>query len=321
MFRRRSCYTTYEWGLHSQVLSVVEFGLIFVRFRHLSCGTRTDGSQITTTDDEERGTRTPKQPADEEEDTQYTLLNQPCQLPTVDRLVQQAKGSNRSATLAMDITETPTVSKWFRKIVVPKPPQASQLVVAEGSDQKKLYWDRSHYNSKGAQIMALHNSTTLYVGNLAFTTRTRQVQQHFSYLGPVRKVQMGLDRIKKTPCGFCFVEYDERSHALAAVAQLSGTKLDGSVIRVELDAGFQAGRQYGRGSSGGQVRHDRKEQRNKRTRGGSDDGGGGGMETYGGRPEESKGAGGGGSREDPYGPDGEKGGDESMEPSAKRRRL
>jgi nuclear cap-binding protein subunit 2 len=218
----------------------------------------------------------------------------------------------------MDTTETPAVSKWFRKIVVPKPPQASQLVVAEGSDQKKLYWDRSHYNSKGAQIRALHNSTTLYVGNLAFTTRTRQVQQHFSYLGPVRKVQMGLDRIKKTPCGFCFVEYDERSHALAAVAQLSGTKLDGSVIRVELDAGFQAGRQYGRGASGGQVRHDRKEQRLKRTRGGSEDGIGG-MEAAAGRPEESKEEG--GNREECYGPDGEKGGDESMEPSAKRRRL
>lgn len=292
-------------------MSVVEFGLIFVRYANSLSGRG-------QTDLKSQRPTTPKQPADEEEDTRYST-----HLASflVDRLVQQAKGFYRSATLAMDITETPTVSKWFRKIVVPKPPQASQLVVAEGSDQKKLYWDRSHYNSKGAQITALHNSTTLYVGNLAFTTRTRQVQQHFSYLGPVRKVQMGLDRIKKTPCGFCFVEYDERSHALAAVAQLSGTKLDGSVIRVELDAGFQAGRQYGRGSSGGQVRHDRKEQRNKRTRGGSDDGGGGGMETYGGRPEESKGAGGGGSREDPYGPDGEKGGDESMEPSAKRRRL
>lgn len=69
---------------------------------------------------------------------------------------------------------------------------------------------------------------------------------------------MGLDRLKKTPCGFCFVEYRHRASALAAVKDLSGTKLAGSVIRVELDAGFQPGRQYGRGVSGGQVRHDRK---------------------------------------------------------------
>jgi RNA recognition motif-containing protein len=69
---------------------------------------------------------------------------------------------------------------------------------------------------------------------------------------------MGLDRFLKSPCGFCFVEYISREDALEAVASLSGTKLDGRVIRVELDAGFQPGRQYGRGASGGQVRDDRR---------------------------------------------------------------
>jgi nuclear cap-binding protein subunit 2 len=93
---------------------------------------------------------------------------------------------------------------------------------------------------------------------LAFSTRSRHVRAHFAQIGPVRSVQMGLDRLKKTPCGFCFVEYHYRTDALAAVANLSGTKLDGRVIRVELDAGFQPGRQYGRGLSGGQVRDDRR---------------------------------------------------------------
>ena len=45
--------------------------------------------------------------------------------------------------------------------------------------------------------------------------------------------------------------------ALSAVGILTGSKLDGRVIRVELDAGFKPGRQYGRGASGGQVRDDR----------------------------------------------------------------
>ena len=218
----------------------------------------------------------------------------------------------------MDTSETaPSESKWTRKIVVPPPPQGSSLVVTEGSDQKKLYWDRSHYNSKGAQIRALHNSATLYVGNLAFSTRTRHVHQHFSYLGPVKKVVMGLDRLKKTPCGFCFVEYDERRHAMAAVAHLSGTKLDGSVIRVELDAGFQQGRQYGRGASGGQVRHDRKENQRKRSRYNSEDA----RETNEGGPS-NEGIGGeeGVKREAYYGPEGGDD-DETMEPIAKRRRM
>ena len=67
-------------------------------------------------------------------------------------------------------------------------------------------------------------------------------------------VHLGRDRYKKTPCGFAFVEYRHRIDALAAVAHLTGTMLDGLPIRVELDAGFKPGREYGRGQSGGQVR-------------------------------------------------------------------
>ncbi len=35
---------------------------------------------------------------------------------------------------------------------------------------------------------------------------------------------------------------------------IGGTKLDERVIRTDLDPGFEEGRQYGRGKSGGQVR-------------------------------------------------------------------
>ena len=69
---------------------------------------------------------------------------------------------------------------------------------------------------------------------------------------------MGLDRFRKTPCGFAFVQYRRRADALRSISLLTGTKLDGNVIRVELDAGFKPGRQYGRGTSGGQVRDDRR---------------------------------------------------------------
>jgi nuclear cap-binding protein subunit 2 len=34
---------------------------------------------------------------------------------------------------------------------------------------------------------------------------------------------------------------------------ISGTKLDERVIRCDLDPGYQEGRQFGRGKSGGQV--------------------------------------------------------------------
>ena len=64
---------------------------------------------------------------------------------------------------------------------------------------------------------------------------------------------MGLDRLKKTPCGFCFVEYYTRAEAERCVKYLTATVLDERIIRVDHDWGFVEGRQWGRGKSGGQV--------------------------------------------------------------------
>jgi nuclear cap-binding protein subunit 2 len=158
-------------------------------------------------------------------------------------------------------TETPPI----QQMELPPPLRASEL--QPPGPEKKLYWDRSHYDSPESQMLALTKSSSLYVGNLSFTCRTIHVRTHFEQLGPVKDVIMGLDRNKKTPCGFCFVEYYDRHVALQAVSLLTGTKLDGNIIRVELDAGYKSGREYGRGMSGGQVRDDRRDRgRTKRPR-------------------------------------------------------
>lgn len=161
----------------------------------------------------------------------------------------------------MEVAADGDTSTLMKQWILPIPPRAPECI-SESID-KKLYWDRAHYPSPDAQMKALEKSSTLYVGNLSFQTRTKQIWSHFSVIGRVKNVVLGLDRFKKTPCGFCFVEYEDRNHALAAVSQLTGTKLDGKVIRVELDAGFIPGRQYGRGASGGQVRDDRKAKRQR----------------------------------------------------------
>lgn len=65
---------------------------------------------------------------------------------------------------------------------------------------------------------------------------------------------MGLDKYKKTPCGFCFLEYYQRADAENCMRFVNGTRLDDRVVRTDWDAGFVEGRQYGRGKTGGQVR-------------------------------------------------------------------
>lgn len=78
--------------------------------------------------------------------------------------------------------------------------------------------------------------------------------QVFGRTGDIKRIIMGLDKQKLTPCGFCFVVYYTRADAEDCVKYINGTMLDDRPIRVDFDWGFQEGRQYGRGRSGGQVR-------------------------------------------------------------------
>eukprot|EP01084_Bolivina_argentea_P011521 21531_1 len=122
----------------------------------------------------------------------------------------------------------------------------------------KVYYDRKTYSSFQAYLADLEGTRTLYVGNLAFSTTETQVRELFYSVGHIESVIMGLDRLKRTKCGFCFVEMSSTDEAINAVNYISDTALDGVVIRVELDPGFRPGRQYGRGMSGGQVRDEKR---------------------------------------------------------------
>ena len=77
--------------------------------------------------------------------------------------------------------------------------------------------------------------------------------QVFSRAGLVKRIIMGLDKVKRTPCGFCFVEFHSREDAGDAVKYINGATLDERPIRVDFDWGFLEGRQFGRGRGGGQV--------------------------------------------------------------------
>ncbi|KAL6985130.1 Nuclear cap-binding protein subunit 2 [Sarracenia purpurea var. burkii] len=123
-------------------------------------------------------------------------------------------------------------------------------------DPSKLspYRDRRFPGTQEEFEYALQASITVYVGNMSFYTTEEQVYELFSRAGEIKKIIMGLDKNTKTPCGFCFVLYYSREDAEDSVKYISGTILDDRPIRVDFDWGFQEGRQWGRGRSGGQVR-------------------------------------------------------------------
>ncbi len=100
----------------------------------------------------------------------------------------------------------------------------------------------------------LKNSSTIYIGNLCFKTTETQLYQIFSFCGKIKRVIMGLNRITKQPCGFAFIEYLNKESAKIAKNTLSGSILDERVIKVDIDLGFEDGRQFGKGKYGYQIR-------------------------------------------------------------------
>ncbi|KAJ3373377.1 nuclear cap binding complex subunit [Allomyces arbusculus] len=129
----------------------------------------------------------------------------------------------------------------------------SHLIVRDLA-RPSAYVDRSFPGSLDDWYRALDRSTTVYVGNLSFYTTEEQIFELFAKCGDIKRIIMGLDKLRMTPCGFCFVEYYNHDNALDCLRYISGTKLDDRFIRVDLDPGFREGRQFGRGRHGGQVR-------------------------------------------------------------------
>ncbi|RWR98967.1 nuclear cap-binding protein subunit 2-like isoform X2, partial [Dinothrombium tinctorium] len=124
----------------------------------------------------------------------------------------------------------------------------------EADTQLSRYRDQKFQGSRAEQEDKLLKSSTVYVGNLSFYTSEEQIYELFGKCGDIKRVILGLDRITKTPCGFCFVEFYDREDARNAMRYVKGTRLDDRIVRVDWDTGFEEGRQYGRGKTGGQVR-------------------------------------------------------------------
>ncbi|CAI8496977.1 Nuclear cap-binding protein subunit 2 [Pichia kudriavzevii] len=102
------------------------------------------------------------------------------------------------------------------------------------------------------KLKASLTSATVYVGHLTLNTTEEQIYELFSTVGPVERVIMGLNAHDQSPTGFCFVIFKSPKGALNAVKYINKTKLNGKAIEIDLDPGFEDGRQYGRGENGAQ---------------------------------------------------------------------
>lgn len=74
-------------------------------------------------------------------------------------------------------------------------------------------------------------ATSLYVGNLPFTSSQASVEALFSQHGTPISVNLIMDRVTGRPRGFGFVEMEDND-ARNAIAALNGTDFEGRTLRV-----------------------------------------------------------------------------------------
>lgn len=125
---------------------------------------------------------------------------------------------------------------------------ASIIVFSE--DAKPKYVDKKSRYTPEELAQMESRSSTVYVGKLAnrepYVVSEAQIYTIFSQCGPIKKIIMGIFHEDNSPAGFCFVEYYYREDALAAIKWLKGTQIYSRKIDVDIDYGFEEGRQYRR---------------------------------------------------------------------------
>lgn len=77
-------------------------------------------------------------------------------------------------------------------------------------------------------------STNLFVGNLAFSTTSDDLERLFAEHGEVTKAQVIADRDTGRSRGFGFVEMASADEANTAISSLNGTSIDGRDLTVNV---------------------------------------------------------------------------------------
>jgi RNA recognition motif-containing protein len=93
---------------------------------------------------------------------------------------------------------------------------------------------------------------SIYVGNLASDATEDQLKTLFSEHGAVKRVAIVKDRFTGESRGFGFIDMENDSEAMAAIAAVNGKELNGRALKVN-EARPQAAKPQG-GRGGGRPR-------------------------------------------------------------------
>jgi len=101
------------------------------------------------------------------------------------------------------------------------------------------------------------SSTTLFIGNLPYMFRERDVAEVFERCGRIRNVTVGVNRRTGQSKGYAFVEFEDRRDAEDAFDKFDGYVIEGRRLRLDWDIGLERKMTYGRRRSPPRRRYSR----------------------------------------------------------------
>jgi len=98
------------------------------------------------------------------------------------------------------------------------------------SETKKTTMSKKTYAKK--EIAATPEETTLYVGNLRYTSTEKGLRAVFSQFGQVGEIKFVTDPQTEKNIGIAFIKMANKAQALQAISAMNGYQLNGRTLKV-----------------------------------------------------------------------------------------
>jgi len=99
----------------------------------------------------------------------------------------------------------------------------------------------------------LKNSCTLFIGNLPYHFRERDIAEYLERSGRIRNVTVGYNKRTGQSKGHAFVEYEDRRDAEDAFERFQGYNIEGRRLRIDWDIGLDRKREFEKTEGGDGV--------------------------------------------------------------------
>ncbi|KAH3764524.1 RNA-binding motif protein, X-linked 2 [Pelomyxa schiedti] len=96
---------------------------------------------------------------------------------------------------------------------------------------------------RGTSRERMH-SRCLFVGNLPYSFKERDLEDLFERCGAVKNVTVGMNKQTGQSKCYAFVEFEDRRDAADALAKYNGYDIEGRRLRIDWDIGLQTKMQY-----------------------------------------------------------------------------